>query len=460
MRRLLSRILRRQDGVALPVVMGSLAVVSGLAVGTFAVSVDSHHASARDRDSKKALAAAEAGLQMAILKITDLDPDADDCVTNAGLVPLNPTTNECDGTGNVAIGNGASYRYVVSTPASGECATVPGFTPNEAEDRCITSTGTVNGVTRRVQMRFYFQPPFLPWGNAGLVGKNKVDIGNNKIIDSAIGTNGQVILGNNSNAWEFLLPEYDEDGNLVPPPELGNNATVDSQVAGGNAIRTPRVDTWRFPEMDWSTPRLTNDNNKLNGIPGWDGKYMRLGQQQDITLTSGSYYMCGFDAPNGNDINVVPGHFVRLYIDSDAGNPSYCNGNDPIDGEFNIKNQGRVNPLPVADPKAEQFALFVYGTDEDHDSPPNDPVDVDINNGVAFWGTIWAPFSTIEVKNNQTISGGFTAGTIDMKNNGGFSYDSDIANQPLPGTADAENLSWTECRKNPTVANDPESGCQ
>lgn len=453
MRRLLSRILRRQDGIALPVVIGSLTVVTGLAVGTFAVSVESNNASARDRDSKRALAAAEAGLQVAILKITDFDPGPTDCVVNTGLVGLNQTTNECPGTGNVSIGNGATYDYVVSTPASGDCATVPGFVPNEAEDRCITSTGAANGVTRRLQMRFYFQPPFLPWGNAGLVGKNKVDIGNNKIIDSAIGTNGNVILGNNSNAWELLLPEG-------ATYTAGQNATIDSQVAGGNAIRCcPKVEPWQFPEMDWSTPRETNDNSRLNGIPGWDGKYMRLGQQQDITLQSGTYYMCGFDAPNGNDIIVPDGQFVRLYIDSAAGNSDWCNGNDPIDGEFNIKNSGRVNPLPLTDPKAEQFALFVYGSDEDRNSPPNDPVDVDINNGVAFWGTIWAPFSTIEVKNNQTISGGFTAGTIDMKNNGGFQYDSDIANQPLPGTAEAENLSWTECRREPTVAGDPESGC-
>lgn len=459
MRRLLSRILRRQDGIALPVVIGSLTVVTGLAVGTFAVSVESHHASSRDRDSKRALAAAEAGLQMAILKITDSEPGPNDCVVNTGPVPIDDATGECPWTENISIGNGATYRYVVSTPASGDCATVPGFVPNEAEDRCITAIGTASGIRRRLQMRFFFQPPFLPWGNAGLVGKNKVDIGNNKIIDSAIGTNGQVILGNNSNAWELLLPQYDAEGDPVPAPQLGNNATIDTQVAGGSAIRVPRVATWEFPEMDWDTPRkeISSTNTKLlaeAGSAAWDGKYLKLAQQQDITLSGGTYYLCGFDAPNGNDINVPPGQFVRMYIDSHRGNPSHCNKTNPLDGKFNIKNSGRVNPLPTTDPKAEQFALFVYGT-----AATGDPVDIDINNGVSFWGTIWAPLSTISVMNNQTVSGGFTAGSIDMKNNGGFQYDADIANQPLPGTAEAENLSWTECRRDPTVASDPESGC-
>jgi Tfp pilus assembly protein PilX len=450
MRRLLSRLLRRQDGIALPVVIGSLTVVTGLAVGTFAVSLESHHASSRDRDSKRALAAAEAGLQMAILKTTSLKPGAAQCVTTA-VVSINQTTGECPSTLAISIGNGATYRYVVATPTSGTCATLPGFSATAGKDRCITSIGSVNGIQRRLQMRFYYSPPFLPWANAGLVGKNKVDIGNNKIIDSAIGTNGEIILGNNSNAWEFLIPTG------APNPDVGNNATVDTQVAGGSAVRTPRVPTWEFPEIDWATPRSTHHNHQLVGIPGWDGKYLKLGQHQDITLPGGTYYMCGLDAPNGNDINVPSGQFVKLYIDSALHNPAWCNGGDPADGRFQIKNNGKVNPLPTNDPKAEQFAMFVHGS-TNNVGDASEP-DVDMNNGAAFWGTIWAPNSTISIKNNQAVSGGFTGGSIDMKNNGGFAYDADVANQALPGTASAKNLSWTECARNPSVSTDPESGC-
>jgi hypothetical protein len=34
-----------------------------------------------------------------------------------------------------------------------------------------------------------------------------------------------------------------------------------------------------------------------------------------------------------------------------------------------------------------------------------------------------------------------------------------VANKALPGTASARNLSWFECKRDPTVATDPESGC-
>jgi Tfp pilus assembly protein PilX len=290
MRRLLSRLLRRQDGIALPVVIGSLTIVTGLAVGTFAVSVEGNHASARDRDSKRALAAAEAGLQAAMLRITELQPEANECVGADAIVPLN-NFNECPASGPISIGNGATYNYVVATPTSGTCATVPGFTPTPSEDRCITSIGTVNGIQRRLQLRFYFNPPFLPWGNAGLVGKNKVDIGNNKIIDSAIGTNGQVSLGNNSNAWELLLPTYDDQDppELVPAPSLGNNATIDTAVAGGSAIRTPRVDTWRFPKMDWDTPRAAAASSSAALE---SGRASALGAEPSIPRMSAQAIIC------------------------------------------------------------------------------------------------------------------------------------------------------------------------
>ena len=427
----------------MPVVIGSLSVVTGLAVTTFTVSVQGNHASAHDRDSKKALAAAEAGLQMAILRVSEISPEPDECVTTAAV----PSEGgECPSTGPISIGNGASYSYVVATPASGTCATVPGFIENPQMDRCITSTGVANGVRRRLQLRFYFRPPYLPWGNAGLVGKNKIDIGNNKTISSTVGTNGPIFLGNNSDIIGKALI-----GPEAPAPAVSNGASISQ----GYTV----VEEWQFPPMDWDTPRSGNHNNAslAQAAPGaWDGKFLKLAQQQDITLQGGSYYMCGFDAPNGNTINVPPGQFVRLYIDSHRGNPDWCPDNDPLDGRFVIKNQGQVNPLPLTDPTATQFAMFVYGSTDDN---TDNPADVDMNNGVSFWGTIWAPESTVDIKNNQTVKGGFTAGTITLKNNGGFEYDADIANQPLPGTAQADNLSWTECRRDPTDPSDPESGC-
>ncbi|HEX2087447.1 MAG TPA: hypothetical protein VHF89_17320 [Solirubrobacteraceae bacterium] len=470
MRTLLHRLLRRlgaHDGVAMPVVMSTLTLVSGLAVTTYAVSLEGNQASARDRDSKQALAAAEAGLQMAALKVSEVRPDPPYCVTNAAVLPGTgnaPSPTECPSL-TKDIGNGATYTYTVATPGSpGEtCPTVPGFTANNAKDRCITSIGEVNGVRRRLQMRFAYEPPFIPWGNAGLVGKDRVEIDNNKIINSTVGTNGHVEVGNNTDIiGSLMLPDgtnSDGTGDPTATSSFGNN----SGATGGVVDH----DEWTFPALDWSVlPRQDNDNALLAGIPGWDPttKILTLAHDQTITLPSDStgvtdFHLCGINASGSNRfwLNVPNGKVTRLWIDSPRGASSGCeehSADNPYKtGTFVIKNNGYVNASDDANPA--ELEVYVYGTASDSTSDP----DVDFKNGVAFYGTIWAPDSSIKVFNNQNVAGAFTSKNIDLKNNGGFSYDNRIANKSLPGTASAKNLSWVECRRDPASATDPESGC-
>jgi hypothetical protein len=450
MSRLLSRLLRRQEGIAMPVVIGTLTLTTAIAATTFTVVIEGNHASVRDRDSKRALAAAEAGLQMAILKTTELKPGSGQCVTNSLVVPGSPSNDgsttspaECP-RWKASIGNGATYTYVVATPASGTCPTVPGFTATPDKDRCITSIGEVNGVKRRVQLKFYFNPPFVPWGNAGLVAKDLIDLGNNATINSPVGTNGEVVAGNNT----------DIIGELLLPPGAQYDFGQHSSASGG--VRTPRVDPWTFPEIDWTTPRT--EGLGFEGTAGWNAttRILTLSNNQPLHLMGGTYHVCGLVAPNGNDITVQNGQVARLYVDSARdGNcaAAVAAGASGI-GRLTIKNHAEINNTDDKNPA--ELEVYAYGTTDD---ASDDPADIDINNGVHFFGTIWAPNSTLSIKNNEDSGGGFTAGNIDMKNNGGFQYDDRVQNKSLPGTATARNLSWFECKRDPTVTNDPESGC-
>ena len=453
MRRFLSRFLRRQEGIAMPVVIGTLTITTGLAAGTFAVVIEGNHAAVRDRDSKAALGAAEAGLQMASLRTTQLKPSTAQCVTNSLVAPGSASNDgsttapaECP-RWRESIGNGGTYTYVVSTPASGSCPTLPTApaTPvGVGASRCITSTGEVNGVKRRLQMRFYFNPPFVPWGQAGLIAKDLIDFGNNATINSPVGTNGHVDAGNNT----------DIIGELLLPSDATYAFGSHSSATGG--VRTPRVAPCTFPEIDWATPR--QEGLGLDGVAGWNPttRILTLGQQQQITLQGGTYHLCGLRAENSNWLNVVDGQVVRLYIDSPRGGNSYCAaaaGNAQA-GKLTISNSGRINATDDKNPA--ELEIYAYGTTSNAtESTP----DIDINNGVQLYASIWAPNSSLSIKNNEASGGGFTAGNIDMKNNGGFTYDSRVANKTLPGTATARNLSWFECRRDPSTATDPESGC-
>ena len=439
----------------MPVVIGTLTITTGLAATTFAVVVEGNHASVRDRDSKAALAAAEAGLQKAILKTTELKPGATQCVTNAlvatGSASNNGTTTaatECP-QWEESIGNGAKFTYVVATPTSGTCPTLPGFTATPGKDRCITSTGEVNGVKRRLQVRFYFNPPFIPWGNAGLVGKDKVDIGNNATINSPVGTNGEVHLGENTLVTDELL---------IPN---GAKFDFDQHAKATGGVRTPRVDPWTFPEIDWATPR-SEGLGMPTGTPGWNPttRILRLNNSQTVNLPGGTYHICGLETANSNWLNVTNGQIVRLYVDSARNGNTACaaaqSAGDDALGRMVVDNGAMFNATDDQNPA--ELEVYVYGTTSNASEPAGE-ADVDINNNSSFYGSIWAPNSTIDLKNNGGTAGGFTGGNVYMKNNPDFHYDARVQNKTLPGTATARNLSWFECKRDPTTASDPESGC-
>ncbi len=461
MRRLLQKLIRNEHGIALPTVIGALTITTGLAAGTFAVTIQGNHASQRDRDVKVALGAAEAGLQMASLKVSELgNIPVTKCVTTAAVDPVG---TECPSTGWIDMGNGARYQYVVTPPgATQQCASL---TATSAYDRCITSIGEVNGVKRRLQMRFAYQAPLLPWGNAGLVGKDKIEIGNNKVINSTVGTNGNVHLENNARViGQLLLP----DG--VPSGAKGS-ATIDNNAEATQGVAD--VPEWTFPDIPWTpVPREVNNNDLLNGVPGWNAttKVLTPPNQGTIDLTLASridadgvtdFHLCKLDASGANDIEIlIPnGKITRFWIDSNrgtSGSAQPCPGVSD-DGTFVIKNGAAINaelePDGLNNPA--ELEVYLYGSSSDSVDDP----DVDWNNNVEFYGSIWAPNSTVDVWNNQGVAGAITAKNVILKNNGGFVHDNRVRDKALPGTAVAKNLSWFECTSEPTVSGDPESGC-
>src|SRR5882757_7334078 len=80
--------LRREDGVAVIIALFALTVVSALIAAILTSSLSLSDSSERDRDSTRALAAAEAGLQQAAFRINRLAPSNGLCVTDVVVSPL------------------------------------------------------------------------------------------------------------------------------------------------------------------------------------------------------------------------------------------------------------------------------------------------------------------------------------------------------------------------------------
>ena len=476
LRAIISRF-RRQDGIALPTVMGSLLLTTTLATTTLVVSLDSNQTTVKDRDAKRAGAAAEAAAERAFLIATQRGPAPGECViedpTKADQTPA-PVGGECPvtttgpdfvGAAGGGLGNGASLRWTVGPEGAAGCRELPNDPrpagdPTRAQDRCITASATVNGVTRRVQTRILYQPPVTPWKQAGLVGKDLVDVDNGSDINSPIGTNGDVNIG-----------QTKVSGDVYIPP--GPDHEIETKTHGdyGN-----RIDyEWTFPPIDWATPREDHPNAEQRLLAaiatgGYGGvnynattRILNLPDGASLTLPGGLYHLCGVTAGNNSTIIVPSDHKVSLWIDSPRGNstnpevPSAGCEDGPNAGRLNFDKNGlKINADGTKNPA--ELQVFVYGTTSNFNGT-GDP-DVVIKNGAEFFGTIWAPDSTVDFKNNGEVAGGITGKVLDMKNNGGFKHDSRIFDMPLPGTGVAKRRGWFECSAEQVPDADPEARCQ
>ncbi len=473
LRALLTR-LRRQDGIALPTVLSSLLLTTTLATTTLVVSLDGNQTSVKDRDAKRANAAAQAAIERAFLLTTQRAPAPNECVIEdpavvdqtpfpiAGECPETTTGPDAVGAVGGGLGNGATMRWVVGTEGAAGCRELPNDPrpvgdPTRLKDRCITASGTVNGVTRRLQSRILYQPPVTPWKQAGLVGKDSVELGENATIQSPVGTNGYINIENNTRV----------SGNLYLPPE----GSVSVGNGGGHAGRTNY--TWTFPAIDWETPRANRDDGmtklaqaiatSTGGVTYNPTTRILDLASGTLTLPGGLYHLCGVTGWNDAKLIVPSDQKVSLWIDSERGmnvpagaTQSGCSVVTADTGRLELdKNNMLINADGTKNPA--ELQVFVYGTTNNFNNTGD--ADVVIKNGSEFYGTIWAPDSTVDFKNNGTVGGGITAKNLDLKNNGGFTHDSRIFDVPLPGTGVAKRRGWFECSPQRPTAADPESGC-
>src|SRR5688500_17360749 len=286
------RRLRDQSGIALPAALGVLAVVGTLSTATFAVSTRLNVTSTASRDSKRALAAADAGLEAAMFRMNEIGlQSASKCFKTAAVDPATGTDPETtgapaggEGAGTKeSMGTGSSYTYYV-TPALGDgdvCAGLPVHhtDPNgevTVTQRCVTSIGEAAGERRRIQARVasYIGTQLFPIG--GILAINGIKANNNSIVSGMLGSNGQIALGNNS----VITGGIQLGTQSSPPPVLGNGSTV-----GGNppvSYRSEAQGQFVLPPVDMGNTALPKPPD---GVGSHENKRIATGQDAGSRVT-------------------------------------------------------------------------------------------------------------------------------------------------------------------------------
>jgi hypothetical protein len=430
-------LLRSERGVALPVAVGVL-MISGLLAAVAATSAfTANSQSYRDRNVKRAIAAADAGINVGTYRLNAL---ASVLTTTLPCVSLNVETGVLNIEAVLAdtwcreqteeLDDGASFRYRVSNAVR---VSVDG---QDVWQRKIVATGIVHGVRRRVVSTLNAPTGTALYGDV-LFSQEDFTMRNYTRIDGNVRSNGNVITQNNS-----LIC-----GNVTVGPGKefrgGNQCSgFTSQAASEPFVLSPVI----FP--------LTNDDARIGTLDPWTGpqsiqwnlatRVLELQNSATLTLTGGNYVFCSLELRNSAQL-IIPadGTPVRIYIDS----PENCGGTTLSLGLYNSSQI--VNPS--GDPTMVQ--LYVAGSTA---------VDsfVQFHNLHELVGATYAPNSTITFDNNNRLTGAVTGKKVTMVNNLELRWDARLAtlylgDVPLPIY---HRQSWVECVPAPS-GSEPDSGC-
>jgi hypothetical protein len=418
-------------------------MVAGLATVTARGAITADHQSLRDRNVKQAIQAANAGLEAAMYRTNLMQPGSLQCALkhvssgNLGVAGVG-------GDGWCAeqaedLGNGQSYAVRVS---AGSSLHVNG---QSLVQRKFVSTGTANGVRRRVMLRSNAATgePVFPQGYAG-VSLDGLNLPNSVQVQGGVGSNGDILVRNSAYVC----------GNVTPGPgksvQIRNSASV---CPTGST--TAAEQSFNLQPVDQGDAPTNNDNARIGNPPQPTGldpctdcggvtwnpatRALRLGNNSTLTLGGGVYSFCS--------IEIRPlGTGIRIFVDS----PERCGGAGT--GSVSVRNSATILNLN-ADPTT--FQLYVVGSS-------------DISTQVAFDGidfagdlvmAVYAPFSVIRIRGYSRLSGAIASKAIDLQNSAQITYHQrieDITTGSPLRLYRAEQ--YLECTALPS-GTQPDSGC-
>jgi hypothetical protein len=480
------RLITEERGVALAAALAILAVLTVTSASVFAVTTRLSQTSTASRDAKRALAAADAGLEAATFRMNELGfQQTSKCFTTEGWptgegtdpeTGATPAAGECAGV-KESVGNGSYYTYYV-TPALEQgdvCAGLPVYyTDSEGKvtvtQRCVTSIGESGGERRRIQARVasYIGTQLFPVG--GILAINGLKVENTAIVSGVLGSNGQIELGNSSVVTGGIeLGEPD-----TPQPILGNGTTLGGDVTN----RTQAQGAFVLAPVDMGNTATENDNARIISTPPKDAgtnvtynaatRSLTIGNNGSLTLGGGTYNFCKFTMGNNSYITIAVGAKVRFFLDSPDRSGSGCipasvtgateaerakkardlgYGGMFLDQGSNFNNPGH----------AINFQIYMYGYNDGSHT-------VEFNNTAALNAAIYAPNSNLIWKNTAGITGGVSASTVEFKNSASFAWAGDSGGFSLQDLRTDTvsvyyRMAWKECQRRRTAATDPESGC-
>jgi Tfp pilus assembly protein PilX len=416
----LARRVTDERGIALPMALAVLVTVAALATVAARAAIVSNNQSFRGQNAKRAVQAANAGLQAAVYQTNLMQPGSNQCVQrDPATGALSNGAVQGDGwcqTQVEDLGDGATYGVQVSSASN-----VTTSTGLSVAQRKVVSHGTVNGVRRRATITINASTgnPLFPPGYAVVV-RDSISMKNNATINGHIGSNGNITIKNNA----------DFCGNVTPGP--GKTATIgknQTQCAGYST--QPAAEPFDLQPVDLSPvyPPQTNDDQRITNMKNGSGtpqdtcsncgkiswssttRVLTVDSNGVLTLAGDKYLLCRLEVKSGGRIQ-IPSRTtpLRIYIDT----PESCGGGS---GMGSVVWDGQLVNLYSP---AQALLIAVAGS-----STKSTIVDLPTNDATNPMG-IYAPNSSVNMKNNVQFQGAVVAKSLTVQNNADFTWDTSI----------------------------------
>lgn len=440
--------LRRDErGMAVATALITMTVAFAFASAAVVYSVNTQHGTIRDHDSKEAIAAADAGADIALMRLNQFATGLNavtPCV-GMGVNSLVPAQAEADGwcpqlTGTVGA---ASYSYRVG-PSSAACA--------EATS-CIVAVGTSNGVNSRVEVTLESTTVGGAFSRAGVISQEDMTLENHAEIGVGVGTNGNITLGNNTSICGDIRHGI---GKTITLERSASQCAGYVQTEGNEAL--PPVSSF-MPEniatnnKDYRLVKCTAEtpikvpaecqedsySKKWETNMPWNPitRTIEPAQNSSLTLTGGDYFICRLVLGNNSHLIMGAEASVRIFFDT----PENCRLSSGA-AQISVSTNSDITSSGYQ-PGADKYALpglYLLGSA----TIPTNVVFAN-NGGAVNEFVLYAPDTNIYLENHATFKGAIAGKSVHLNNNTKVVQDEGFKTQQLGGSILYARQSYVEC---------------
>jgi hypothetical protein len=391
LRRRMLLLARSEHGMALPTALFAMIASFALASAAVLSSVDAQQGTKRDHESKEAIAAADAGANLALLRLNRFKSSlkTSPCVGPNGESQL-PTGGWCPATPAESV-SGATFSYRVSEYKKGS-------------ELSVVAVGVAGTVSRRVDVGLIASDEENVFANEGLIGQDTIGLEGTAVeIKTNIGTNGEVtsnghgtICGSIRHGIGKKIPlgqpqcggKVSEGEKSLPPISLPENIAAENS----NCRLVPNCPSPTNPKVIDPTQVDTYTKSRNSKNP-WEASAttINVGGNATLTLTGGDYFVCGLFVDSGQLIMAAQRH-VRIFVRT----PEECHL-DPSKSQVEMKGNASIESTGFLTGEAN------YAVPEIYVLGPS-PVKLTGNAG-ADELLLYAPYSEVELGGSATWIG-------------------------------------------------------